>query len=229
MANSDVDVVRVKDLSTGRVYEVSKNGVDAFYDALLRAGNPVQSGASEAEASEAAAPSGIPWPKGFTVGGASTENLERDGRKYPKGSPAAYRTYNDNSVRWMVGSKAGCSKIAVKSVNTAGMLTTTSEASSKRQNTEKPGQIFSGQLIVAGEAIKCRVAKGTLRNGADGTNIHFSEDLRKVGNSKQVRKALKDNHWRFSFKLTEMNDDSESSWYLNTLLTIAQIQEQFNS
>ena len=84
---------------------------------------------------------------------------------------------------------------------------------------------FSGQLVIAGYTLNCRIAEGKLRNGSEATNIHFAESLKDYP---EVRQALKATHYRFSGYLTNETTDSASTWYINTLLTIDQIQAQFS-
>jgi hypothetical protein len=100
--------------------------------------------------------------------------------------------------------------------------------STKPQAADSNYTTFSGQLVIAGQQLPVRLAEGKLhRSGKEATNIHFQTSL-KGTKFDAVRQALKDAHFRFSGYLTNQVDDSQSTWYIPGIFSIAQIQDMMD-
>jgi hypothetical protein len=163
---------------------------------------------------------GLKLPDGYKPVGETTKQITKYGRVYKKGSIAYGKIQANGQTAYLVALPSGNAKIG------KGIVRLTPDTSgSQSQTADGNFTTFSGQLVIAGQELVVRLAHGELRHGGESTNLHFAKNLR---GEAAVRKALSNNSFRFSGYLTKLNDDSNSTWYINTKLEIDQVQALFS-
>ena len=159
---------------------------------------------------------------GYTSLGVLANEVSRNYHTFPKGSLVIGKPTKQGNMNLLAVDGDRRTKVGKSDVKM------TATEGSKRQAADNNYTAFSGQLVIAGQTLNCRVAEGKLRNGGEATTIHFADDIRQVDQSDEIRRVLKDSSFRFSHWLTKQTDDSKSTWYINTLMDISQIQALFD-
>lgn len=200
---------------------------------LRSAGSAQETAAPETPKESGNSEAGL--PEGYITVGSLSKKVVKDYKsgtvKFPKGSLVIGKKSAQGNLNCLaVNSDGKRVKVAAKLVKMASEASTTDKRdTSTKSKADGNYTTFGGQVVIAGQKLDCRIAEGKLQRGGEATNIHFSVDLREVKKSKKIRRILSANNFRFSNWLTQNTDDSRSSWYINTILTVEQIQALFDA